>query len=85
MKKTKTMLFAIFLALSSYAQEFIEFISSESTDVICNVLVSDNDKVEFDVVLPGVFSNEVVSCAESGLMRSWTSMMIKQYDSNTAL
>jgi len=61
MKKTKTMLFAILLAYNCYAQEFIEFIPSESTDVICNVLVSNNDKVEFDVELPGIFSTEIDS------------------------
>ncbi len=50
-----------FLTLNSFCQEYIEFKPSDNTDVKCNVLTSENTIVEFEVTLPGIFSNEVDS------------------------
>jgi len=61
MKKIAIFLFAIFMALNSICQEYIEFEPSESTDVSYNVLASENTIVEFEVELPGIYSNEVDS------------------------
>lgn len=61
MKKVTIYLFAIIVALNSFCQEFIEFEPSDNTEVSYDVLVSDNTMVEFEVELPGIYSNEVDS------------------------
>jgi hypothetical protein len=42
-------------------QEFIEFTPSETTDVQCNILTSENSMVEFEVNIPGIFTKETDS------------------------
>jgi len=61
MKKSKTILFILLLAISSVGQEFIEFEPGESTNARCDVLISENTIVEFEVTLPGIYSNEIDS------------------------
>jgi len=61
MKKINILLFAIFLCLFSLNQEFIEFTSSETTKPDYNVISSEDTLVEFDLQIPGIYSNDVDS------------------------
>jgi len=61
MKQLTILLIAAFLAINSFCQEYIEFKPSENTDARCNILTSNDTIVEFEVILPGIYSTEVDS------------------------